>query len=557
MINFMFLVSSLRSLVFGHKQNFQFKIRKLKFVIPFLLAQNLNAQISQPARFERQHKTRDHEFIIISLKKNGLALVRDTENFEGRKRNWEVIFLDTALNVVWETTIAVEQRMNILGHEYQDQNVYLIFQESDSFGRSINLTEINPKEKLVKQHEFKPEVNLRLTHFTILNEKSIFGGYISNEPALMLYDLAEEKAKIIPGVFQPNVNIMDVRTNTNGTFNLLLVEGRSQKSKKIVVRTFDVNGIMIVEDIIPLDEKKTVIEAATSSLVRDEMIIVGTWAYGSGNTSRAASGIFSVIVDPFNEQKVNYYDLAQLNHFLDYLKPKRAAKIKAKADWRRSVGKPTEFRINLSAVKIEEIESGFIFLGEIFEGARASYRNNSANPYGYSPYPYYTPYSPYGFMPFGYNSMPYRYYSPYYTDPYSTPRYYNTDYQMLASSVIFFNARGELKTDQSLKFPEIKLASKEQVSDFVYHNGFTSILCKNEKEINVKIIDPDEADVKEEKIKPDLKSSGDVVRSEKQDDSSVRSWYDNFLFVYGYQSIKSFSEKNNRDVFYINKIKVP
>ncbi|HCW06149.1 MAG TPA: hypothetical protein DGG95_02150 [Cytophagales bacterium] len=550
MKSFWFLVLCLRQLTIDCNLNSQRLIRYFKFVFPLFITFNLAAQITQPARYEHPHKNRDHEFIIISLKKNGLALVRDTEKFEEHKRIWEVIFLDTALNVSWETSIPIDNRMNILGHEYQDQNIYLIFQNPDSNGRLINLTEIDPKQKIFKQHEFKPEVNLRLTHFTILNEKSIFGGYINQEPALMLYNLAEEKAKIVPGIFQPNVDIMDVRTNTNGTFNVLLVEGRSTKAKKIIVRTYDAEGVMIVEDIIPLDDRKTVIEAITSSLIRDEMAIIGTWTYGSG--SKAAAGIFSVIVDPFNEQKVNYYDFAQLNHFLDYLKPKRIAKIKAKAEWRRSVGKPVEFRVNLSAVKIEETENGFIFLGEIFESpSRGSYRS-TPYPYGYTPY--YSPYSMYGFSPFGY-TMPYRYYSPYSTDPYGTQRL--ADYRLFGSSVVFFDSHGEIKSDLSLKFPDIKLAAKEQVSDFVYHNGYTSILCKEEKEIIAKVIAPQEADVKEEKIKPELKISDETIHSEKQDDSSIRTWYDNFLYVYGYQIIKEATNKNTRNVFYINKIKVP
>ena len=518
----------------------------LKFAILFSLSFNLNAQILQPARYEHDHKDRDHEFIIISMGEKGLVLVRDTEKYESGKRNWEVIFLDTALQETWSTKIGVQQRMNILGHEYRDGNVYLIFQEHENADRSVDIFELNSHSQLYKEHLFKPELNIHFTHFTVLGTKAIFGGYINKEPALLQYDLSEEKARIIPGVFQPNLDLVDVRVNSNETFNTLLVEGRAAKAKKLIVRTFDANGVMLVEDAIVIEEGKTILEAITSSLVRDELVIIGTWTYGS---TKQAAGIFSVVVDPFHDQKVNYYDFATLNHFFDYLKPKRAAKIKAKAEWRRSVGKSPEFRTYLSGIKIEETKDGFCFLSEVYD---ASYYNpRNSYPYGYNPYSY----NPYGFSPYGFSPMPYRYYSPYYPSPYnSSPQ--ATEFRMINSSLSFFNTRGELVSDQSLKFPEIKLSSKEQSSDFITHNGLTTMACKGEKEILMKVNENDGTMVREEKVIPELKNPGETIRSEAQDDSGIRAWFGSYFYVYGYQTLRDNLKKTSHDVFYINKIKV-
>ncbi|MGC4022018.1 MAG: hypothetical protein QM734_08780 [Cyclobacteriaceae bacterium] len=82
----------------------------------------------------------------------------------------------------------VEQRMNILGHEYRDGNIYLIFQDPEINGRTINLTEVNAATQSIKQHTFKPEVNMRFTNFIVVKGKAIFGGYITREPALLMYD---------------------------------------------------------------------------------------------------------------------------------------------------------------------------------------------------------------------------------------------------------------------------------------------------------------------------------------------------------------------------------
>jgi len=514
----------------------------LCFPIP-LLAQ---VQVTQPARYEYERKGSDHQFIIISLGEKGLALVRDTEKFDDGNKNWELILLDSALHETFVTKIAIDQRMNILGHDFRDGNLYLLFHEPESAGRTLNLTEIRA-DQTIKQHKIKPEVSVHFTHFYVVKEKAIFGGYINKQPAVFMYDIANENLKVIPGINEPNVELLDVRTNSNDSFNALLLQGRSSlKNRKIVVKTFDEGGALLVDDVIPIDENKTVLEAITSTLVRDEMVIIGTWTF----SGKQAAGIFSVVVDPFKEQTVNYYDFAQLNHFLDYLKPKRVAKIKAKAEWRRSVDKQPEFRINLSTVKIDETKEGFSFLGETYEASTSYYRGTS--PYGYSSYPP-TSYNPYGYYsPFGLSSMAYR---PY---PYS---YYNTnpvinDMRVMSSAVMYFDSHGKLVSDFSLKFPEIKVASREQVSDFIHKNGLTTIVCKDEKEVIVKISDANGEVLKEEKFKPELKNKDEIIRSETREDSSIRAWYGKFFYVYGYHTIRDEKEKKSRDVFYVNKIKV-
>jgi hypothetical protein len=277
---------------------------------------------------------------------------------------------------------------------------------------------------------------------------------------------------------------------------------------------------------------------------------MGTWTYGS--TGQAA-GIFSVIVDPFNDQKVNYYDFAQLNHFLDYLKPKKAAKVKAKAEWRKSVGKPPEFRTHLYPVKIDENKDGFSLLAEVYDPPTNYYNLRSNSPYGYNPYNYY---SPYGYSPYGINSVPYRYNNSPYGYPYSTNYANANDTRMIHSSLLFFDDHGKLMTDQSLKFPQIKLESKEQVSDFINLGTRTVMVCKQEKEIVAQVNESDGTVIQAEKIKPALKNSNETIRSESQENSAIRFWYGQYFYVYGYHTVKDDTEKTSRDVFYINKIRV-
>src|SRR5258706_11360111 len=116
-------------------------------------------------------------------------------------------------------------------------------------------------------------------------------------------------------------------------------------------------------------------------------------------------------------------DFCELEHFLDYLPPKRDMKTRNKADRRRKANKPPLFHVNVNVVKMEESDNGFALLCEAYSQSMSTnypyYNNNTYSPYNSA---FYNPY--YGFSPYAYNPMMMNryYYSPY--GPYGNPRNY-------------------------------------------------------------------------------------------------------------------------------------
>ena len=524
-------------------------MKQIVFLFFIALSFASRAQITQPARYEKEHKGSDHEFIIIPMGEKGLTLVRDSEKYEQRKKVWEIIVLDTALHETWDIKLNIDNFYNILGHDYRDGLAYLLFRESNNPKAKLNLIELDLPRHVIREHEFKPEVEITFSHFSVMKGQAIFGGYIAREPAILLYDMANESAKVLPSTFAPHMELLDLRPNINDTFNALLTERKSRNDKKLIVRTYDANGVVLVDDEIKIENEKSILTGITSTLQNDELIIVGTWGEGS---SSMATGVFSVLVDPFKDQPINYYDFTGLKHFLDYMPQKKIDRIRAKAEYRRSAGKPVEFKAYVSPIKIEESKEGFSFLGEVYVPA-SNYNNRwSSSPYGY-PYPYY---SPYGYNPYAFGPMPYRYYSPYY-GPYSpyggTP--VANDTRIQHSALIFFDTKGKLADDLGLKYEEIKIPSKEQVSDYLLKNGITTMVCLREKDIILQQTTVDGSIIRDEKLKIELGKPEEEIRSESQS-STVRSWYKNNFYIYGYHTVRNRTDHVSRDVFYINKLTI-
>jgi hypothetical protein len=514
-------------------------------VLVLLLSKPAAAQINQISRYEQEQKNSESSWTIISMKDKGIALVRDKNKFLNSEKLFEIHTLDTTLTETGYTEVGVPSRMNLVGYEYLGDYLYVLLRSGENEVAQVLLLEYHLPTREVSRYEIKHQFSLKLTHFTVLDRHAILAGYVGREPAVLIYDIRESAMKVVPGFFTTDTELLDLRINENGTFNTLVTNRSSRTEKSLVLRTFDETGTQLMEDEIVIDANKTILSGLTSSLVRDELLIAGTYAIGN---AKVASGFFSVLADPFKEQPIHYYDFAQLNHFLDYMSDKRADKIKNTAQRFREKSKDPEFRANVSNVRLEEKGAGFYLLAEAYNTITAT----NSGPYPYGGYGY-GPYSPYSGM-YGYSPYASRFYnSPY--NYYNQP--VNNDFSMLSTSVLAFNPDdGTLDWDHSLQADNNRKPQLEQVADFWSDKNKIVIATKSDNELIVKARFKNN-EYSGDTVKVLTKKPNEVVREETDGEGGVRHWYGNKFYVWGYQTVKDPEmkfEDRTRSVFYIIKV---
>jgi hypothetical protein len=506
----------------------------------------LVAQIKQTARFEREQKNNDKEFILVSLKEKGLILVRDKEKYKEGKQLWEIIRLNTELNEVWSFELDIENRLRIVGYEFKDELIYLLYREGEHEASDLTLFTIDINSQEIKRHSIKQELTFKVTHFSALSQSIILGGYVSNEPAVLIYNLEDETSKLVPGFFISDTELLDLRVNTNNTFNTIVVIRNTKQKKKLILKTFDAQGALLLEDEMNIDSKKMILSGISSSLINDELFIAGTWTEG---VSKQASGIYTSLIDPFNEQAINFYDFGQFDHFLDYQNPKRVAKLKQRSLQAGKAGEVPDFKTYAIPMRLEEQPEGFALLTEVYLPSTSlnsyPYWNNSFSS------PYYGGYSPYGYNPFmnRYYSSPYQY---------NNNQPTSGETKMIYASLMVFDPQGKKSYDYGLKLEDKKVGGLEQTADFMYYRNNFALAFKKEKEVKFLSGHPEDA-VEMDTLTSELSFPEEKVRNDSGDNSSIRLWYQNTFYTWGYQSIRDRSpsaESPTRYVFYINKIEV-
>lgn len=516
----------------------------------FLTASHIAiGQIQQTERFEIVQKNSDEYFTIISLKDQGLALLRETGDFKGNKKLWEIIILNTDLVEKRKFEIEINQRHLLLGYEIDKGHLYLLYRTGETTKNSLELIEINTSEGTESgRFQIKPELDFKVTHFSKVGSSFIMGGYVTNEPAVFLYVPADNSIKVLPGFFQKDNELVDLRVNQNGTFNSVLIDRSLRSERKLVFKTFDETGKLLLEDILPIEEDKALQNSLSSTLEREELVLLGTWG---DKQSKQSLGFFSITVDPFKEQKIQYFPFGMLDHFLDYLNPKRAERIKETTQEAILDGRKPSFTSYVMPFRIEETADGFLLLAEVYtpSGTMNPYYNNPyGNPYYANPYQYYNPFWP-GYFP----GM--RMYRPY---AYGNQARNADNVKLDQTVVVAFDGGGNVLWNQSIQLDELKRPSLEQVSDFYKDDENLYLLYKKESELKFKTIEIREGTVKESSEKIKLQDPIEEIRSEKEMEDGVRFWYKNSFYVWGYHTVRNVQNKENRvrDVFYINKIEV-
>jgi small nuclear ribonucleoprotein (snRNP)-like protein len=521
-------------------------VKALALTCWMLTTVNTLAQVQQTHRYEREHKNSDEYYSVISLQEEGIALLREKDKYEGNKKMWELLVLDTALQEKNTIEFHIEERYPLIGYEVAPQRLFLLYRTGDTNKNSMVLVELNTFEgKEVSRHDIKPEVDFKLTHFTKTGNSIILGGYISNDPTILIYDFNAKSIKVVPGFFQKDNELVELRVNQNNTFNIVLIDRSMRHERKLVFRTFDETGKLLLEDVVPIEEERALQTSLTSRLVREDLMVIGTWGDRQGKQS---GGFFALPVDPFKEQKIRYYYFGELNHFVDYLNPKRAERIKENAKDDVQAGRRPSFTSYVIPFRIEESKNGYVLLAEVYNPISTSnpyYSTPYGNPYYYNPYAFYNP-----FWPSYYPGMRYRPYS------YGNNVKNADQIRTYATVLVAFDAAGNLLWDQSMKLDDIEKPALEQVSDF-YNSGDNIIfLYKKESELKSKRISllSDAPEESSEKIK--LKEESDELRDEKESEGGLKYWIENSFYVYGYQTIRNVNKKDDRvrDVFYITKV---
>ncbi len=481
------------------------------------------SHVDQTKRFEVEINIFDKPFDLINGEENGLLMVRPTDerNKEGNLK-FELIGLDTALEVRWEIDYFINRFWQYRGYDYEDGAFYLLFKYERHGSKNLKILKLNLENGDTTHFTIKNLVPIQLTEFEMTPKAALLGGYFNSNPLVIYYNLETQKSKVLPGIYENRTELIQLKVEEEKeTFIVIVSEKTFDRRNTLGIKTYDFEGNLLSNTKLDPEFDRSLVFGRAAEFDYDGSLIAGTY---SGKRSSYSQGLFVATIDPQEKQKVNYYNYADLENFFSYMKAKRQKRIANKIERKKVKGKKIKFNYRLLVHDIIENNGQYIMLGEAFYPKY----NNTASYAGISAY-----------------SSPGNYGS------------YFAGYRYTHAIVIGFNNKGKILWDNSFQIEDVLSLSLDQYVHADVREDDIVLFYMYDNEIRTKIIKGNE--VVEGKSFDNIKLSfqDDVLKNSYSNMGGLELWYGNTFYAYGTQNIKNLRDqgvKLNRRVFFINKI---
>ncbi len=480
----------------------------------------------QPSRIEFEIDTRDGDFQIIPAQENGLLVIKETKNRDKEGFQWDFNLVDSALNIQWIRRYTIPYGSSFLGYDYNDGGFYLLFGRSQYKLEDMRVMRLGLAGGDTTSYKVNTVFPMQLTTFEVVGNTIIFGGDANFRPVVMLYDMIEQKPKVLPGFYNNNSDIIDIRTDDQSkTFTVILNEKTYKKKVTVSIKTFDARGNLLQTKALETDYEKSLIDGVSTTFSDGVQYVAGTYARRKSDYSR---GLYLAKLTNGQQDLIKYHNYGDLNNFFSYMKVKREQRVKRRIKKRQVQGKKVKFNYRLLVHDIIQRGNEYILIGEAYY---PKYSNNNSGGY-YS----------------GASNYDYRNY-------WINPNFIGYNYTHAV--VVGFDKQGNILWDNSFEindvlslslneFVKVSVEEDRIVLLYIYENVLRAKIIKGNEILEGKSFDPIALTFKSDEVKDTSKSM-----------EGMDNWFDGKFYAYGVQQIKNLKDKDvklNRKVFYINKI---
>ncbi|UII20445.1 hypothetical protein [Fulvivirga ligni] len=502
-----------------------------------------SAQVSQPTRYELEKKNSYDFAKVLSAGEYGVVIFQETEEHRRDEGTiWQVVVLDTLLQERLNFEVGIESYFIFKGYDLYKEHLLLVFRDGDGVKSDFHIISVNILTGSIDKFEIKNEIELELSHMTVIENTIVFAGYVRFSPTLLSYRLGEENFDVIPGYFKDKSDVLHLRSNENGTFSVLTLE-KGYDGHYMRVRTYSPAGKMLFEKEIVVPPHHSLVDAKVTDFVNGNLAVTGTYGRGGNNS---AQGFFFLSVKPSDQKEdIQYVGYDDLTHYFDYMGEKRAERMKSKIERKENSGKDFNYSAKLYLHEVKEVRDGFLVAAEVYD---PRYERNNSVANMYSPY-----FNPASIGQLNGTMAEQRYIR----RPVAMQGSNEANHFKYLESIVFkIDLKGNVVWDNSLPIDDLDSYSLEKVMAYDVVGRDVKMLYKSEGKFNYKLADERDL-IAENELDISLLYEDDELDHDYDGIGGAEHLAGNSFIVWGYQKVRNKNREdlsNRRGVIFVNKI---
>src|SRR5690606_7477078 len=127
---------------------------------------------------------------------------------------------DTTFTELWSGVLPVEKDLALSGKKSDDVNLYFLFKHLAS--NNFELLRINQTTSNYTWFTIKSFIRFHVTEFQVINESILIGGYFNRVPLVLYFNISTGQSRVLPGLFNEEGELTQIRTYPDGTFQVLI-----------------------------------------------------------------------------------------------------------------------------------------------------------------------------------------------------------------------------------------------------------------------------------------------------------------------------------------------
>ena len=354
---------------------------------PFIsLSQKLEIEIN---------KHYESGYTLIPCDEEGLAFVYKTGEKYKNDMLWEIHLFDTTFVVRWQQKYPFSQNVILRNAFYQMGHIYLIFKKQHILDSELLLLDFSTQTGIVLKYDIHlPLQNILIDYFTVVGGNIFFFGKeqnktlgIRSKPLVLLYHTTTNKVVVLPGFYQEQTKILDVKIDAF-VKNISILFFENVNNKEVMsLKIMSSEGEELFQHKVDFSPNKRALHALLGEVYNGNIHIAGIFTKYYGPLSE---GIFIAKINQQNEQTIQYFPYTKIPDLFSYLPVKKYMKIRKKI----LKGENVPLKDIVQVDNMVLLNDTFRILGHIYKQEKQSntyysYRNSNT---GDTFFPKYTAY---------------------------------------------------------------------------------------------------------------------------------------------------------------------
>lgn len=528
----------------------------MKYIISllafFFLSFATFAQVNFVSRVEVPSDLYDPSFEMLRIDE-GLVVFRTVpEKTLSFQLGLQLMQVDFELNTeAGLLEYAVRPGYDLLGYDYSDGDVFLLFQKGATLGSEKYIFKIDLETKKGFEFDASNLLDMRLLEFLVENDKAIFMGEAEGRPVIQIFDLEIKTVQTVQGIYGNDTQILQIqKLPLIDALQVVISRKGPYRSREILINTYDLLGNLLRE--IRVDQFGTEGEEILDGLLlppyeyRQAMI----GSYGQDRRD-AYEGMYLMDINEFGEYQMNQYTLVDFPNFYNYLPEKQRDKRVDEVLKNEEKGKGTTIRDAYTIRSVSSDEEAYYIYFDHFDVVN----NRSSNRNGPVQGRYYRAddLNRLGFNPFFNNLQDLRFQGSSLGTNISTEfRYISAHFIKLGreGNVIWDNSStySDFTTDFPMPFGEMAVVGQDVYHLFVKNLNIQMSYFKN----GVKQFEDADFPI-------ELVNEEERIRDTNANSLQLVHWYGPYFLLSGMQRVRFLDEEGkdqSREVFFMTKILV-